>query len=289
MLKKNSMRILFAICMMAMLSMSVIISTASAQVDCGSLPTREERLKCWDPAYHEGGAEGWLNALGITGIVTHDARQPDEVVLPPQTVRGVQVTVENMVVKWPYACITTDARERFETLEDGVVYEIPGTEPIVFMATNIVANGEISVWADCTDWEEFGVLLGEDPAEVEPTGNTPEGLESGSEAGLPSIDFDWIVGMQRGMYSRVVLTTFLFYVLAIVAVVYTTTSFWGLGWFRGLLSGVMILFAVYLFGWITIPFAFLLTFVYNQEWHFKLWEKIRPKKKTAIETTKKAK
>ena len=131
---------------------SVVLYQDSSVVD----DAHWERLVALDPVFRDQGLEAWLGKAGFKWIsLSVDARQIEEETSPERRVlaAGVQVDGQGIEVLWP-ACVTTDDPGEIVVRDDSRQYQPDLTNPSV-LYTNVMANGTVTLWVDCSNWEQL--------------------------------------------------------------------------------------------------------------------------------------
>jgi len=119
------------------------------------------RIEGLDPSFRSGGWTAWLSAAGIQCKSIRDARQPEEETNSKTgriSVSGLQVVATNCQVNWP-SIVTTDVPSRVTTNSNTVQYK-PDPNNGSVLYTNVVANGEVTIYADGQNWGQFTSVLG---------------------------------------------------------------------------------------------------------------------------------
>lgn len=119
------------------------------------------RLESLDPSFRSGGWNAWLNAAGIQCESIRDARQPEEETNSKTgriSVSGLQVVAKNCSIPWPNI-VTTDVPSRI-TESSATVKHKPDPNNGSTLYTNVVANGEVTIYADGQNWGQFTSRLG---------------------------------------------------------------------------------------------------------------------------------
>lgn len=144
------------------------------------------RLESLDPSFRSGGWSAWLAAAGIQCESIRDARQPEEETNSKTgriSVSGLQVVAKNCTVNWPNV-VTTDVPSRITTSNATVQYK-PDPQNGSVLYTNVVANGEVTIYADAQNWGQFTSKLGF------VNGSSPAATAAATQpatAGIKSID-----------------------------------------------------------------------------------------------------
>lgn len=138
-------------------------STTSANpgnpMDTADTDERVARLLSLDAVYRSSGWQNWLNTAGVTwGSNVVEARQPEEETLLVNgeyrvLVSGVQIRGNGVIVNYPN-CLTTDRPSEVSLGVNSRTFQPDLRNPST-LYTNVVLNGQATVWTDCSNWSQM--------------------------------------------------------------------------------------------------------------------------------------
>jgi len=140
------------------LALVVLIGFANP-VAAQATETRADRLIRLDAVYRSQGWNAWLTAAGVTcQSVVVEARQPEEEIVVDTSgtshivVSGLQLRGQ-CTIPWP-AILTTDRPGEVKTNADSRTYQ-PDLRNASVMYTNVMLNGQGTIWADGSNWDQL--------------------------------------------------------------------------------------------------------------------------------------
>lgn len=140
------------------------------------------RLEQLDPTFRSGGWQAWLNTAGITWDGnTMEARQIEEETSPESRIlaSGTQVRGRNIWIPWPNI-VTTDRPNEITKTANTVQHQ-PDLRNGSVLYTNVVLNGQGTIWVSGYSWGQFTSQLGVVVAQTTSTNG-----QSVPAAGAPS-------------------------------------------------------------------------------------------------------
>jgi hypothetical protein len=137
---------------------TMVPTQAPAQPTTPAMTAADERIQhllSLQPSFESGGWVSWMHAAGFEFETSKvESRQPIEEGLNGQTtVVGLVIRATDLQVNWP-SCLTTDRPNEVKTSSQTNQHQPDLTNPSV-MYTNIVLNGQGTVYADCSDWGQL--------------------------------------------------------------------------------------------------------------------------------------
>lgn len=125
------------------------------------------RLRDLDPVFRASGWQAWLLKAGISWDtiellfpdIQKDARQIEEETDPniQPLASGIQVKGTGVIIGWPNI-LTTDRPGEVTPLDE--FQWLPTTNNPSVLYTNVVLNGQGTIWIDGTNWGQFASVLG---------------------------------------------------------------------------------------------------------------------------------
>lgn len=115
-----------------------------------------KRLRELKPVFEQKGWQAWFTAAELTwDSISADARQIEEETTPDSEIvpAGLQVNAVNLHVTWPNIVTTSEPNRITETADTRKYQPDPGNPSTLY--TNVVANGEVTVWVDGQNWGQL--------------------------------------------------------------------------------------------------------------------------------------
>lgn len=120
-----------------------------------------QRLEQLDGNFRSQGWENWLKSAGVTWDGNQiEARQIEEETSPASRIfaSGIQVRGKNIQVNWPVV-VTTDRPNEIAETANTVKHQPDMRNPSV-LYTNVVLNGQGTIWISGYSWGQFSSKLG---------------------------------------------------------------------------------------------------------------------------------
>lgn len=138
---------------------STIQPTAQPTPQMSAADARAQQLYDLDKVYGNANWQGWLTAAGIKFDASKvESRQPVETGVTVNgeystVVAGLVIRATGMEVNWP-SCISTDRVNEVQTSASTKQHQPDLRNPSV-LYTNVVLNGQATVYANCSDWGQL--------------------------------------------------------------------------------------------------------------------------------------